>query len=193
MSTTPIDPAQPPESGGFLAPKPGSTPSDVCYRCGKPTPAGVAVCAACNPGKVKGPSATQLHATILGGIILGAVILLVGWRFAVGQGGPYAATVVDSTMYPDGGPAVTISVANTGERSGVANCRRHARRRPAPGGPDLPHRTHRARRHVHVHAHRPRAARHGPRVRPGADVRPLHLTRTHADDENDISDGRVRG
>ena len=135
MNTTPIDPVQPPESGGFLAPKPGSAPADRCYRCGKPTPAGVAVCAACNPGKVKGPSATQLHATILGGIVLGAIILLVGWRFAVGQGGPYTATVVDRVMNPDGGPAVTVTVANTGDRSGVANCRITRDGAPRPEDP----------------------------------------------------------
>ena len=82
MNTSPIDPVQPPAEGGFLAPKPGSVPGDRCYRCGRPTPAGVAVCTACNPGKVKGPSATQLHATILGGVILGAIVLLMGWRFA---------------------------------------------------------------------------------------------------------------
>ena len=122
MRTSP-DASSPPAEGGFLAPRPGSNPGDHCYRCGDPTPPGVGICARCNPGRVKGPSATQLHATILAGVILGAVALLVGWRFAVAQGGPYTATVVERSMDGDGAPAVTITVANTGERSGVANCR----------------------------------------------------------------------
>lgn len=135
MSTTPTDPVQAPEQGGFLAPRPGSTPGDRCYRCGKPTPAGVAVCAACNPGKVKGPSATQLHATILLGVILGAIMLFVGWRFMVGQGGPYTATISERVMNPDGGPSVTIVVANTGEKAGVANCRVTRDGAPRPDDP----------------------------------------------------------
>jgi len=93
------------------------------------------VCATCNPGKVKGPSATQLHGTLFLGVVLGAIVLLVGWRFAVGQGGPYTATVVARSMNPDGAPAVTITVANTGERSGVANCRVTRDGAPRPDDP----------------------------------------------------------
>ena len=133
MSTTPTDPTTPTESGGFLAPKPGSAPGDHCYRCGKPTPAGIAVCDTCNPGKVKGPSPTQLHATILGGVALGIIGLFILWRFMVDQGGPYTATIVTRTMGSDGSPAIMVTVANTGEPGRSRDLPRHPRRRPAPG------------------------------------------------------------
>jgi len=135
MTTAPTDPVQPPSEGGFLAPRPGAAPGDHCYRCGKPTPLGVSLCNACNPGRIKGPSATQLHATILGGVILGAIVLLIGWHFAVGQGGPYTGTIVARAMNPDGGPTVTITVSNGGTRSGVANCRVTRDGAPRPDDP----------------------------------------------------------
>lgn len=120
---TTLDPATPSDDGGFLAPKPGSAPGDHCYRCGKPTTAGQSLCAACNPGKVKGPSPTQLHATILGGVIVGGILLLVLWRFMVGQGGPYVATITQRAIADSGSPTISVTVVNTGETAGVANCR----------------------------------------------------------------------
>lgn len=135
MSTTPIDPVPPPSGGGFLSPRAGSEPADHCYRCGKPTPAGVAVCPACNPGKVKGPSAFQLHATILGGVFLGAIALFIGWRFLTAQGGPYTAVIVDRAMSGEGSPAIVVTVENTGERAGVANCRVTRDGAPRPDDP----------------------------------------------------------
>ena len=135
MSSTPLDPVQPPAEGGFLAPRPGSVPADRCYRCGKPTAPGIALCDACNPGKVKGPSATQLHATILGGVVLGGIFLLLIWKFMVGAGGPYAATLAETTMNADGGPSIVVTITNTGKQSGVANCRVTRDGAPRPDDP----------------------------------------------------------
>jgi hypothetical protein len=140
MSTTPTAPTSPtapsdPDTRGFLAPRPGSQPGDHCYRCGKPTPPGVSVCEADNPGRVRGPSPTQLHATILGGIVLGAIGFLLLMQFAVGQGGPYTATFVDRSISPDGAPAIAIMVSNAGSRSGVANCRVTRDGAPRPDDP----------------------------------------------------------
>jgi hypothetical protein len=138
---TTIDPAPPSDEGGFLAPRPGSAPGDHCYRCGKPTPQGQSLCADCNPGRVKGPSTTQLHATILGGVILGGVALLLMWRLMVGQGGPYVTTIVHRSVAPDGSGTISVVVANTGTTGGIANCR--VTRDGAPRQDDPAYRTER--------------------------------------------------
>ena len=119
---SPADPAMPVESG-FLAPSPTGRPVSHCYRCGKETPPGVALCDADNPGRVKSPSATQLHATILGGVVLGVVFLLVLLRFAVDQNGPYDSSVAGHIVLADGGVQVAVNVTNTGDTDGIATCR----------------------------------------------------------------------
>ncbi|MFN8621043.1 MAG: hypothetical protein U0869_09900 [Chloroflexota bacterium] len=125
----------PSADGGFLAPPPDVQPMDHCYRCGKPTPQGQSLCAECNPGRVKGPSTTQLHATLLVGVLLGGFALLVLWKFMVGQGGPYTATFTEKTIGPDGGAAIVVSVQNTGTTAGVANCRVTRDGAPRPDDP----------------------------------------------------------
>jgi hypothetical protein len=125
----------PPAEGGFLAPRPDAAPGDHCYRCGKPTALGQSLCGDCNPGGVKGPSTFQLHATIIGGVLVGAVALLVLWKLMVGQGGPYAVTLTQRTIGPDGGAAVVVTVENTGPTAGVANCRVTRDGAPRPDDP----------------------------------------------------------
>ena len=110
-------------------------PADRCYRCGAATPAGTGICATCNPGKVKGPSPTQLHATILGGVALGVVALFILWRFLVDNGGPYTATIVQRSIAGDGAPTITVTVANTGSETGVATCRITRDGAPRPDDP----------------------------------------------------------
>jgi hypothetical protein len=64
-----------------------------------------------------------MHATILAGVAVGVVGLLLLFRVAVGQGGPYTAVITERTMDASGGPTIVVSVANTGEGDGVATCR----------------------------------------------------------------------
>jgi hypothetical protein len=80
------------------------------------------MCEADNPGRIAAPSATQVHGTILAGVILGAIGFLFLMRFAVGAGGPYAATITDR-IAADGGIQVAVQVSNTGTSSGIATCR----------------------------------------------------------------------
>ncbi len=118
------DPAAPThDSGGFLSPAPDGLPTSHCYRCGRETPPGVALCDADNPGRIGAPSATQLHATILVGVVLGVVALLVLLRLAVDDGGPYSATVGGHVTTPNGGVEVSVTVLNTGQHDGTATCR----------------------------------------------------------------------
>lgn len=117
------DPVPATERGGFLSPAPGGHPVSHCYRCGRETPPGVALCADDNPGKVRGPSATQMHATILLGVALGVVALLVLLRFAVDDGGPYQALVGGHVTTAEGGVEVSVTVVNTGANEGTATCR----------------------------------------------------------------------
>jgi hypothetical protein len=109
--------------GGFLAPREGSVPGDRCVRCGKPTPAGVALCDVDNPGGVSGPSATQMHATILGGVLLGFLGFLLLARLAVTTGGPFATELIGSAADSTGTLHVGVAGVNEGETEGVADCR----------------------------------------------------------------------
>ena len=110
------------EPGGFLSPVPGGHPVSHCVRCGKETPPGVALCEADNPGRLKAPSANQLHATILGGVVIGFIGFFLLMRVAVAQGGPYAATVAGLATIADGGISVAVTVVNNGSAEGVATC-----------------------------------------------------------------------
>ncbi len=118
----PTGPALPVEHG-FLAPSPTGHPVSHCYRCGKETPPGVSLCDADNPGKVKPPSATQLHATILGGVVLGIALLLVLLRFAVDESGPFGTSITGHVALADGGVQVAVRVTNAGDHEGIATCR----------------------------------------------------------------------
>ena len=107
----------------FLAPPATGKPGDVCVRCGRPTPPGVSMCEADNPGNIASPSATQMHGTILVGVVLSAVGFLLLARLLVGSGGPFAATIVGRATLPGGGTEVAIRVANQGSSDGIATCR----------------------------------------------------------------------
>ncbi len=135
MTSTPPPTPETDDAPGFLAPPSGAIPVDRCYRCGKPTAAGVAICSDCNPGKVKGPSPTQLHATILGGVALGVIGLFILWRFLSDPGGPYTATITERAIAGDGAPTIAVVVANTGERGGRATCRVTRDGAPRPDDP----------------------------------------------------------
>lgn len=120
--STPADPALPSERG-FLAPSPAGRPVSHCYRCGKETPPGISLCDADNPGHARAPGATQLHATILAGVVLGIALLLVLLRFAVDRSGPFGTGVAGHITLEDGAVQVAVNVTNTGDREGIATCR----------------------------------------------------------------------
>jgi hypothetical protein len=98
-------------------------PEDRCIRCGRPTPAGVSLCEADNPGGIKAPSATQAHGTILVGVIAGFVLFAIAARFASGGGGPFTATVQGRATASDGSVEIVLRVANEGSSASPATCR----------------------------------------------------------------------
>jgi hypothetical protein len=100
-----------------------SGPHDTCIRCGRPTPLGVALCERDNPGAIKGPSATQVHGTILIGVIGGFVLLLLLLRLATVGIGPFGATLTGVATRADGGLNVAVAVTNSGTRPSGASCR----------------------------------------------------------------------
>jgi hypothetical protein len=116
-------PTEAPGDRGFLAPKPDGKPVDHCFRCGVETPAGVGLCEQHNRGRLTGPSATQMHATIFGGILLGVVGLFLLAGLAVTTAGPFASDVTSATGGPDGGVMLAFTVTNEGSEEGVADCR----------------------------------------------------------------------
>lgn len=98
-------------------------PHDSCIRCGRPTPLGVALCERDNPAHIKGPSPTQVHGTILLGVIGGFVALLLLLRLASLGVGPFPSTLSGVATRPDGGLDVAVAVTNNGTRASGASCR----------------------------------------------------------------------
>jgi hypothetical protein len=107
----------------FLAPADDAAPHDRCFRCGKPTPPGVGLCDVDNPGRVGGPSSTQMHATILGGVLLGFIGFLFIARLAASTGGPFATDVIAAAFDDTGALHLGFQILNEGETEGVADCR----------------------------------------------------------------------
>ena len=114
------------------APAPATVPAapmdltqlhDTCIRCGRPTPLGVALCEQDNPGAIKGPSATQVHGTILIGVIGGFVALLLLLRLATAGVGPFTSSLAGVATRADGGLDVVVQVSNGGTRAAGASCR----------------------------------------------------------------------
>ncbi|CAN5647244.1 hypothetical protein BH23CHL7_BH23CHL7_01570 [soil metagenome] len=95
---------------------------DTCFRCGKPTPLGVPLCEHDNPGRIKGPSTTQVHGTIVIGLIVGFVLFAIVGSL-IRAGGPFEAAVVTTAAEADGRTAVIVNVTNRGEHSARATCR----------------------------------------------------------------------
>jgi hypothetical protein len=115
-------PTDAPAEHGFLAPKPGAKPVDHCFRCGVETSPGVGLCDRHNRGHLPGPSSTQMHATIFGGIVLGVIAFFVIANLAVTTNGPFASSVTAANAGPDGGVMLSFTVTNEGSE-GVADCR----------------------------------------------------------------------
>ena len=120
--TAPAD-APPPVERGFLAPAPDGQPTDRCVRCGKPTPVGVALCEEHNPHHLRGPSATQMHATVFVGIVLGVIGLFVLFRITETDAGPFTAQVTSADGGQAGAVAVAFEITNEGRADGHADCR----------------------------------------------------------------------
>ena len=122
-STSPADAAGPAaEAGRGWQPAPGE-PHDSCFRCGRPTPAGVSLCEYDNPAHVKAPSAAQAHGTIALGVIAGFIgfMLLAG---AVSGGvGPFRAVIAGRATQGDGELQLVVRVSNEGSRISAASCR----------------------------------------------------------------------
>ena len=100
-------------------------PHDTCVRCGRPTPLGVALCDVDNPGKVKGPSATQVHGTIAIGLIAGFILLFIVLTKVTTPAafGQLAATVPSFTTLADGSTQIVVRVTNNSVAAAAANCR----------------------------------------------------------------------
>ena len=98
-------------------------PHDTCFRCGRPTPPGVSLCERDNPGRIKAPSATQVHGTILMGVLGGFIALAMVFGATSAGVGPFRATVSGVATRPDGGLDVVLLVTNDGTRASGASCR----------------------------------------------------------------------
>jgi len=100
-------------------------PHDTCVRCGRPTPLGVALCDDDNPGKISGPSATQVHGTIALGLIAGFLLLfmLLSRVTTPAAAGDLAASIPSTIALADGSTQLVVRVANNSSGAAAANCR----------------------------------------------------------------------
>ena len=98
-------------------------PHDNCLKCGRPTPLGVSLCDADNPASIRSPSTTQVHATVLIGVLLGFLLLLVLFRLGSVGGNVFDSSVAGWSQQADGSFEVVVSVANNGNRAAGASCR----------------------------------------------------------------------
>jgi hypothetical protein len=96
---------------------------DTCLRCGRPTPPGVSLCEQDNPARIKSPSSTQVHGTIVLGVLAGFLLLAVMLRLGSAGIGPYPASVIGAATRADGGLDLVIQVTNEGTRPAGASCR----------------------------------------------------------------------
>ena len=96
---------------------------DVCLKCGRPTPLGVSLCENDNPGRIKSPSTTQVHGTIVIGVLVGFGLLLLLFRYGSAGIGPFHSSIVGYSARPDGGIDVAVMVENAGSRISGASCR----------------------------------------------------------------------
>jgi hypothetical protein len=118
-----VNPTEAPGDKGFLAPKPDGKPVDHCFRCGVETAPGVGLCDVHNRGHISGPSSTQMHATIFGGVVLGVIVFFIIAGLAVTTTGPFASSVTSATSGPDGAVLLAYTITNEGDEEGVADCR----------------------------------------------------------------------
>lgn len=128
----PIPATEPAASGG---PVRLDQPHDTCFRCGRPTPLGVSLCERDNPARIGSPSATQVHGTIVVGVIGGFILLALLLRFASAGMGPFVSSVGGVATRADGDLDVSVRITNSGERASGASCRISATGAPAYGDP----------------------------------------------------------
>lgn len=98
-------------------------PHDRCFRCGRATPLGVSLCDADNPAHIGAPSTTQVHGTIIAGILIGFVIFALAAKLAITSGGPFVASLTGRIARTDGAVDVVLQVTNQGSRLSAATCR----------------------------------------------------------------------
>jgi hypothetical protein len=98
-------------------------PHDTCVRCGRPTPVGVSLCEEDNPGRIRGPSATQMHGTIFIGVVVGFVLLAAAARYSVAGIGPFEARLESANVGSGGAIEVVLAVTNSGTREAISTCR----------------------------------------------------------------------
>ena len=98
-------------------------PHSRCDRCGRPTPLGVALCEDDNPAHLKPPSTTQVHGTILGGVIIGFVALALLAHFTLSGLGPFPTRLLSATATDGGGVEVIFTIDNGGSKTAAATCR----------------------------------------------------------------------
>lgn len=98
-------------------------PHDTCLRCGRATPLDVSLCDEDNPAHIGAPSTTQVHGTIVLGLLIGFVLIAIGGRALVVQKGPFDAALSGRVARVDGAVDVVLQVTNRGQNTAPATCR----------------------------------------------------------------------
>jgi predicted nucleic acid-binding Zn ribbon protein len=93
-----------------------------CVRCGAPIPLSEGMCEHCNPLGLKGPAASQAHATVFLAIGAAVVFLAVAAHLALANVGPFTSRITAVATAP-AGLQVTIAITNAGSSAGRTTCR----------------------------------------------------------------------
>jgi hypothetical protein len=88
----------------------------------------VSLCEDDNPGRIKSPSATQVHGTIIIGVLAGFIGLFLIFRLATPGNTSFASSLAGVASRADGGLEVVVTVTNSGTAAASASCA------VAPGG-----------------------------------------------------------
>jgi len=80
------------------------------------------LCERDNPGRIKSPSATQVHGTIVIGVLFGFIALLLVFRLVTPGAASFASALSGVATRADGGVDLVITVTNSGRGVAAASC-----------------------------------------------------------------------
>ena len=94
-----------------------------CYRCGRPTRSpDLGLCDSCNPSRIAGPTATQVHGLILASVAGALIVMAVVAKLLAASTGPFPAAVTGQAVEPDGTVQVVMRLTNGGATAARPTC-----------------------------------------------------------------------
>jgi hypothetical protein len=94
-----------------------------CYRCGRPTRSpDLGLCDTCNPSRLAGPTATQVHGLILASVAGALIAMALVAKLLASSTGPFPAAVIGQAVESDGTVQVVMRLTNGGATATRPTC-----------------------------------------------------------------------